>query len=227
MAGPPGVAPPSSDQSAPSSVPFDGSLRTSLSASSDPASDSVVSGFSFVTGEYYPVGVRLTQPRARSCAIQSAGTRPRGPGAVSSAGRLRGAPRSFAEAQGRIDAAPPAASVTDRFRSPSGNIVCRRSTDAGTAACEVAKGRVDPPLPSICPAGGPQDIGRIELGPGGALPVCNSDTIRTGGEPELGYGKRTQPSGTTACLSESFGVTCIDTASRHGFFLARDTFVTF
>jgi hypothetical protein len=143
------------------------------------------------------------------------------------AGRLRGAPRSFAEAQGRIDAAPPAASVTDRFRSPSGNIVCRRSTDAGTAACEVAKGRVDPPLPSICPAGGPPDIGRIELGPGGALPVCNSDTIRTGGEPELGYGKRTQPSGTTACLSESFGVTCIDTASRHGFFLARDTFVTF
>jgi hypothetical protein len=57
--------------------------------------------------------------------------------------------------------------------------------------------------------------------------VCKSDTIRTGGEPELGYGWRTQPSGTTACLSESVGVTCIDEATRHGFFLARDTFATF
>jgi len=143
------------------------------------------------------------------------------------AGRQRGAPRSFAEAKTRIDAARPAASVTDRFRSPTGNIVCQRSADSPTAACEVARGRIDPPLPSICPAGGPQDIGRIELGPGGALPVCNSDTIRTGSEPELGYGRRTQPSGTTACLSESFGVTCIDETGRHGFFLARDTFVTF
>ncbi|MGO4660836.1 hypothetical protein AB4Z14_03150 [Terrabacter sp. 2TAF16] len=142
-------------------------------------------------------------------------------------GRLRGAPRSFDEAKARLDAARPAASVSDRFRSPSGNIVCRRSTDSGLAACEVEKGRIDPPLPSICPAGGPSDIGRIELGPKGALPVCNSDTIRTGGDPELGYGSRTPPSGTTACLSESFGVTCIDESSRHGFFLARDTFTTF
>ncbi len=142
-------------------------------------------------------------------------------------GRLRGAPSSFAEAKARLDAARPAASVGDRFRSPSGNIVCRRSADPATAACEVAKGRVDPPLPTICPASGPQDIGRVELSARGALPVCNSDTIGTGGEPELGYGSRTPPSGTVSCLSETVGVTCIDEASRHGFFLARDTFRTF
>ena len=143
------------------------------------------------------------------------------------AGPQRGAPKSFDEAKRRIDAAKPAAGVRDRFQSPSGNIVCRRSTDSSAAACEVAQGRVPPPLPTICRAGGPKDIGRIELGSSGAVPVCNSDTIRLGSEPKLGYGARTEPSGTTACLSEESGVTCIDEAGRHGFFLARDTFVTF
>jgi len=141
-------------------------------------------------------------------------------------GRHRGAPASFDEAKGRIDAAAPAASVGEAFRSPTGNIVCRRS--AGSAvACEVQQGRIPPPLPTICPPGGAKDIGRIELGTAGARPVCNSDTIRTSSEPVLGYGSRTQPSGTTACLSETTGVTCIDEAGRHGFFLARNTFVTF
>jgi hypothetical protein len=144
-----------------------------------------------------------------------------------SVGRLRGAPGSFDEATARLDAARTDTSVSDRFRSPSGNIVCRRSADPATAACEVAKGRIAPPLPTICPAGGPQDIGRVELSAKGALPVCNSDTIGTGGEPQLRYGSRTPPSGTVSCLSETVGVTCIDEASRHGFFLARDTFRTF
>lgn len=143
------------------------------------------------------------------------------------AGAQRGAPKSFDEAKGRIDAAKPAAGVGARFQSPSGNIVCRRSTDSSAAACEVSQGRIAPPLPTICRAGGPKDIGRIELGASGAVPVCNSDTIRVGSEPKLAYGARTEPSGSTACLSEESGVTCIDTAGRHGFFLARDTFVTF
>ena len=62
----------------------------------------------------------------------------------------------------------------------------------------------------------------------GARPVCNSDTIRQGTAATLAYGVRTGPSlGSVACLSEEFGMTCVDEASRHGFFLARDTFVTF
>jgi hypothetical protein len=143
-------------------------------------------------------------------------------------GRQRGAPHSYEEAQARIGAARPAGGVTDAFRSPSGNIVCTLGGAPGPlTACEVGSGRIDPPLPSICPPDGPKDIGRIELDASGALPVCNSDTVGTGDEPELGYGRRTRPNGTTACLSETFGVTCIDESSRHGFFLARGTFVTF
>lgn len=155
----------------------------------------------------------------------SATTTPPVPTALS-VGRHRGAPTSFDEARGRIDAAAPAASVGADFRSPSGNIVCRRGSDSAVA-CEVQQGRIDPPLPTICPPGGAKDVGRIELGPDGARPVCNTDTIRTGSEPVLGYGSRTRPSGATACLSETTGVTCIDEAGRHGFFLARNTFVTF
>ena len=72
------------------------------------------------------------------------------------AGAQRGAPKSFDEAKGRIDAAKPAAGVGDRFQSPSGNIVCRRSTDSSAAACEVAQGRIPPPLPTICRARRPE-----------------------------------------------------------------------
>ena len=41
-------------------------------------------------------------------------------------GRQRRRRDSYAEARARIEAASPAASVTDRFTSPSGNIVCNR-----------------------------------------------------------------------------------------------------
>lgn len=144
-------------------------------------------------------------------------------------GRQRGAPHSFEEAKKRVERTTKVAGVTSSFQSPSGNIVCVQGKGgSGTSiACEVAKGRIAPPLPTICTSGGPRDIGRIELRPDGAVPVCNSDTIRTGTEPKLAYGTRTRPGGAVGCVSEEFGVTCVDTSAGHGFFLARDTFVTF
>ncbi len=145
------------------------------------------------------------------------------------AGRQRGAPHSFAEAQQRIAGARIAGGTAAAFQSPSGNISCvtGRGPDQ-LAACELAKGRIAPPLPTICVAGGPTDIGRIELSDKGARPVCNSDTIRQGGAPTLAYGSRTDPAlGAVACLSEETGMTCVDAATQHGFFIARDTFVTF
>ena len=94
--------------------------------------------------------------------------------------------------------------------------------------CDVARGRSTPPAAAPCPEGGPPDIGRLELTAAGARPVCNSDTIRRGTPATLAYGSRTGPSlGSVACVSQEFGMTCVDEAGRHGFFLARDTFVTF
>ena len=141
-------------------------------------------------------------------------------------GRQKGAPHSYAEARARIAGAP-AGAAAGSFQSPSGNIVCHLGGAQGLAACEVGTGRATSPLPTLCPAGGPKDIGRIELRAAGAQPVCNSDTIRDGGEPKLAYGSRTTALDPVACLSEEAGVTCVDSGSRHGFFLARNTFVTF
>ena len=143
-------------------------------------------------------------------------------------GRQRGAPHSYAEAQARVDAAAAAEGVTTDFASPSGNIRCRVGGASATPACDLAAGRVSPPLPTICLAGGPQDIGRIELTDRGAFPVCNADTLSRDGLPTLEYGRRTADSAAPVrCLSEEAGVTCIDAAHGHGFFLARETFVTF
>ena len=143
-------------------------------------------------------------------------------------GRQRGAPHSYDEAKQRIDGATPA-DVGSVFQSPTGNITCSSAGGEGVAVtCDVAKGRSDAPASAPCPAGGPRDIGRIELTAAGARPVCNSDTIRQGAAATLPYGVRTGRSlGSVACLSEEFGMTCVDDASKHGFFLARDTFVTF
>ncbi|GAB3880563.1 hypothetical protein [Terrabacter terrigena] len=142
-------------------------------------------------------------------------------------GRQRNAPHSYAEARARIESASPASPVTSTFQSPSGNIVCHLGGARGLAACEVRSGRVGLPTTSICPPGGPTDIGRVELRASGARPVCNADTIRDGGEPKLSYGSRTAALDPVACVSEESGVTCVDSSSRRGFFLARGTFVTF
>jgi hypothetical protein len=143
-------------------------------------------------------------------------------------GRQRGAPHSYDEAKQRIDRAT-AADVGSIFQSPTGNITCTTAAGPGTlVTCDVAQGRSQPPASAPCPAGGPGDIGRLELTAAGARPVCNSDTIRQGTPATLAYGVRTGPSlGSVVCLSEEFGMTCVDTGSRHGFFIARETFVTF
>ena len=54
-AGPPGVAPPSSDQSFPSPLLLAGSVTTSSSAPSAPESDSAASGLFLFTWTVYPV----------------------------------------------------------------------------------------------------------------------------------------------------------------------------
>jgi hypothetical protein len=146
-------------------------------------------------------------------------------------GKQRGAPHAYDEALARIDGATPADGITTDFVSPSGNIRCRIGGDPSSAtppACDLAEGRVAPPLPTICPTDGPKDIGRIELTDRGAFPVCNADTVGKGDLPTLEYGTQTADrNAPVRCISEEVGVTCVDTAHRIGFFVARETFVTF
>lgn len=78
------------------------------------------------------------------------------------------------------------------------------------------------PDPAYCGDGPSTVIGRIELIDGEPRAVCNSDTIREPGALVLGYAAAATWAGTTVqCLMETIGVTCIDTASAQGFFLAE------
>jgi hypothetical protein len=99
--------------------------------------------------------------------------------------------------------------------------------DGSAMACELAEGRV--PAPDVCPPGGPAEVRRLELSADRVVPVC-SGSIRGEGEraPKLRYGRRTVVAGTPIqCLSETVGVTCIDTVGRRGFFVAKGSFSAF
>lgn len=137
-------------------------------------------------------------------------------------------PTTYAEAQARLAKGQHAASPTPVFVTPSGNIYC--DMGAGPlAGCELKVGRMKPPSADYCgTGGGAKDIGRIEFTPGGPRPTCNSDTIFRPGAPVLAYGSiaRVERRPFT-CLSESIGVTCLDTDRQKGFFIARDTYRTF
>jgi hypothetical protein len=142
-----------------------------------------------------------------------------------SAGHLNGAPADYAEAVGKVGGAPTSDSVQGFFISPTGNIFCNLVEDGSVMACELAEGRVE--APGSCPADGPQLVRRLELSADRVVPAC-SGSIREGGAPKLRYGQRTVVAGTPIqCLSEKVGVTCVDTAGRRGFFLAKGTFATF
>ncbi len=141
------------------------------------------------------------------------------------AGHQRGAVTSYEQARdhfARADRSVERAS----FRSPSGNIYCRLGPDF--AACEVREGRVDPPVDGLCTDDEADDVGRLELVAGEVSPVCNTDSIRDPKAPKLAYGRIARVTGLdVTCLSEEWGVTCVDPRSEHGFFIARGSFTTF
>ena len=142
-------------------------------------------------------------------------------------GALSGAPADFAEASSRVSKAAAADAAATSVVSPSGNIFCG-VIDSGVG-CEIGSGRAKAPESTPCPSGGgATDVGRVELTTEGAKAICNSDTIRVAGAPKLAYGKRWSPPGTSfSCLSEQAGMTCVDSKTKHGFFVARATYATY
>jgi hypothetical protein len=158
-----------------------------------------------------PSGPRTTAPLPTSLAV----------------GHQRGAPHSYAEAKARFAKAPVDGSIHGTFRSPSGNIRCDVSNSAAVAACELDQGRIKVP-DRLCEGGDAKRVRGVKLTDLGAFPVCTGELGAAGDAPRLGYGSRTLvPGSPFTCLSEAAGVTCIDTDWERGFFIARNTFVTF
>jgi hypothetical protein len=139
-------------------------------------------------------------------------------------------PTTYDEASRLFAAAKVDANAQKVFTSPTGNIFCSIGTGADVpAGCEVKDGRIAAP-PDVCPTGdaGAKDIGRIEWSGDAPTPICNTDSIYQVGAVVLQYGTIAATAGSPyQCLSKEFGMTCIDTASKKGFFLAKNTYVTF
>lgn len=140
------------------------------------------------------------------------------------------APTTFDEAMAHLAKGTADPAAGSAFTSPTSNIFCTvgREGAASPVGCELKEGRIAPTKAGTCPTGGPQDIGRIEFLSNGPTPICNSDSIIQVGVPVLKYGS-IGVSGTTPyqCLSESIGMTCVDTTAKHGFFIARSTYALF
>jgi len=113
----------------------------------------------------------------------------------------------------------PAASAANFkfFKTPSGNIGC--AMGGGAVRCDIReKSWEAPPKPSWCDVdwGFGLAVGRN----GRANYVCAGDTVFSPGETVLGYGERAIKN-RFRCTSKQKGMRCVNTKSKHGFFLSR------
>lgn len=141
------------------------------------------------------------------------------------------APTTYAEAQQHFATGKADPKAGAAFVSPTGNIFCNIGSAAGPPfGCELKTGRIPPPTPDYCATkGGAPDVGRVEFKEtGGPQAVCNTDSIVQQDVPVLQYGSVGGVAGSVyRCLSESIGMTCIDSSAQQGFFIARTSFRIF
>ncbi len=139
-------------------------------------------------------------------------------------------PKTYEQAMQHFAAGKVDAGAKPQFTSPTGNIYCSiAASGAVPAGCEVRDGRVTPPAGTCdTSGGGAKDVGRIEWSGDTPKPICNSDTMIQPGAQVLQYGAIAQDQGSPfQCVSESIGVTCINTAGKKGFFLAKGAYSIF
>jgi hypothetical protein len=111
------------------------------------------------------------------------------------------------------------------FKSPSGNIGC--AIIAGTARCDIDhRTWSPPPKPKSCPDIVDFGQGLIVGNTGAGRLVCAGDTERNPQAPVLAYNTDTIV-GSFRCASRGDGMTCTNTASGHGFFIAIQSYRAF
>lgn len=138
-----------------------------------------------------------------------------------------GIPRTYDAALRHFNQANGQVRSYKKLVTPSGNIYCALKMPGIPTGCELSAGAIKDP--AACP-GNPVSkyVGRVEFHGGRAVPICNTDTIRTPGARTLAYGDIAHIAGWHyACLSEEIGVTCINEDKTEGFFLHRGEYVIF
>jgi hypothetical protein len=136
-------------------------------------------------------------------------------------------PRTYDAALAHFGKAPGRERAYRKFVTPSGNIYCALKMPGIPTGCELSQGAIkDPDACSGVPVS--KYVGRVEFHRGRAVPICNTDTIRTLGTKTLKYGDIAHIAGWHyACLSEEIGMTCINENKTEGFFLHRGEYVIF
>lgn len=139
-------------------------------------------------------------------------------------------PKTYEQAMQHLAAGKVDTAAKAQFTSPTGNIFCSIAPSGGVpAGCELRDGRITPPA-GTCDTngGGAKDVGRIEWNGDTPTLVCNSDTMIQPGVPVLQYGSIAQVQGSPfQCLSETIGMTCVNTTGKKGFFMAKGAYTLF
>lgn len=135
-------------------------------------------------------------------------------------------PTTYAAAQAHLKAVGGTAKEIGVFRT-SEDVYCALATGPGTPACEAPYGG-GVKDPKVCGDAQSDLVGRIELTARGARALCNTDTIRESmPKPVAAPALFTNGASGVQCAVESIGVTCIDPATKAGFFLAKGKYQVF
>jgi hypothetical protein len=153
---------------------------------------------------------------------------PYGDVGVVSAGDTAGAPASYDDAVQRFAAASRSSQVEGHFMTPDGGLFCTLVRDGAAMACEFQKDFAPAPA-GYCDPSAEQLVRRVEIDEKRVFGVCTDQRVANEwSAPWLKPGEKTTVEGTPLeCLSEDAGVTCVDTASRRGFFVGHASFSTF
>lgn len=140
-------------------------------------------------------------------------------------GSTAGVPTTYAAASSRLAAlrSAPHRSL-DRFSTTGDVVYCVLRSSSIPTSCELRTGAIDDP--AVCGQSMTEAVGRIQLGDDGAVPECNSDTIREPGATVVSA-PAVVTSGSLECAVEKIGVTCVNTRTRAGFFLTPHKYATF
>ncbi|MDQ4054537.1 MAG: hypothetical protein M3237_17805 [Actinomycetota bacterium] len=137
-------------------------------------------------------------------------------------------PTTYAEAEAHLAAAVDAGGPPQelgRFQTGDEKFYCAFNDEFIPPSCEILDAVRDPETCADSPSPG---VGRMELTRRGWAPQCNTDTIRQPGATVVAPGKVvTYPPASMRCVIEGFGLTCLATDDRKGFFIGPGRYQVF
>lgn len=140
-------------------------------------------------------------------------------------GSTTGVPTTYAAAAARLAALQGAPHrALSRFSTTGDVVYCVLRSSTIPTSCELRTGAINDP--GVCGQSMSDAVGRIQLGDDGAVPECNTDTIREPGATTVAA-PAVVTSGSLECAVEKLGVTCVNTRTRAGFFLTPHRYATF